>query len=304
MGKGKVRYTFKLVISALKRIWRNNRKYKEYLKNIGPTAKEYNAKHHLPPLSKAEKAEIDAYWSRFGVQLDNYDWHRMYYDVTGKKDPRFIPSGFGAAIIYPYYNDRTKTGAWEDKNYYHRILPQLSFPLMLGQKINWRFYDKEHNCYLSSNLGAFCEKVYADLLEAGADTLIIKKTVNTAQGKGVSRYRLNSAQELEQIIEQYQQCQSVIIQMVVKQHPFFSQFNEDSVNIIRITTWRKGKDIKILAPCIRFGIPGHHTDVAYVEGKEVINAIGINPDGRIMDYYITLDGELCRYPHNSPYADI
>ncbi len=291
MNVGKEIKMINLAISALKRIWRNNRKYKIYLKNIGSTAKEYIAKHQVPPLSEKEKAEIDAYWSRFGVQLDNYDWHRMYYDVTGKKDPRFIPSGFGAAIIYPYYNDRSKTGCWEDKNYYQRFLPQLSFPVMLGQKINWRFYDKEHNCYLPNHLKAFCEKVYADLQETGTDTLIIKKTVNTAQGKGVSKYRLSSAQELVQIIEQYRECPSVLIQMVVKQHPFFSQFNESSVNIIRITTWRKGTDIKILAPCIRFGIPGSHTDIAFVEGHEVINAIGIQPDGRIMDYSVTLDGE-------------
>ena len=254
-------------------------------------AREYVARHHLPPLNAEEKAAIDTYWGRFGIEYKDYCSFQMYYHATGQKDPRFISAGIADFVLYPYYNDWIKIRAWTDKNYFQRFLPFISFPETYGRKINGIYYDNKHNSYLPEEDRAFCEKVWGDLEQTGNDQLIIKQTINTSQGKGVKKYIIRSIDDLIAAIAQWKSSENYIIQRAVEQHLFFAQFNRSSVNIIRITTFRRGKEIVALAPCIRFGVEGSHTDVAFVNGKEIINAVGILPDGHIMDESVTLYGE-------------
>ena len=62
------------------------------------------------------------------------------------------------------------------------------------------------------------------------------------------------------------------------------------MNIIRLTTWRHGDVISVMAPCVRFGIKGSATDVSYVDGVEIINVIGIH-NGEVDEGYVTLEGK-------------
>ncbi len=254
-------------------------------------ALDYIASHNPPSLSEREKEEIDQYWSKFGVKFDKYYWHQMYYDITGKKDPRFIPHNFADCTIVPYYNHREMVRAWTDKNYFQRFLPCLMFPEIYGQRIDGKYYDSCHQCYLSDEYEEFGKLLYLKLKEVRESQIIIKQTVNTKQGKGVQKCSAQTEEEIRTILAQNRDCPNFIIQKVIQQDPFFEQFNHSSLNIIRITTWRNGKDIIIMAPCIRYGTPGSITDVSYVDGQEIIQCIGIRENGQIMDYYVTLSGE-------------
>ena len=250
---------------------------------------KYIKHNHPAVLQSKEIDEINAYWGKFGVRLNDYSWHQMYYSITGIHDPRFIPHNFADSVIYPYLNNRERAVAWVDKNYFARFLPMIRFPEVLGQKINKRYYDSDHQCYAAQDYRKFCDHVFRDL---GNDTsFIIKKTSDTSQGKGVRRIDAKEISDVISIVDAYGELDDFIIQRVVKQHAFFEQFNKSSVNIVRITTIRIGSEIHAIAPCIRFGIEGSSTDVAYVDGEEIINAIGVNDDGTVSDYSITLAGQ-------------
>ena len=43
-------------------------------------------------------------------------------------------------------------------------------------------------------------------------------------------------------------------------------------------------------PCVRYGIEGSPTDVAFVDGEEIVQVVGIGEDGRIYDRGFTMSG--------------
>lgn len=267
----------------------NCRRDRRYFKNAGGAAAAYVRTHPSARLSPDEIREIDSYWARFGVRFKDHRWYQMYYDFTGIRDPRYIPQNFANAVIYPYYNDRKITAAWQDKNYFERFVPVLRFPETLGQKIDGRYYDAEHRCYLPEDCAAFCRAVFSRL--DPPETVVIKKAADTNQGKGVKLHPVSSEQELADVLVLYRGWDSFIMEKAIRQHPFFAQFNSSSVNIVRITTWRKGKEIVAAVPCVRFGIEGAVTDIARVDGREIMNVIGVKEDGTVMDHSFTLTGE-------------
>ena len=272
----------------------NNRAYRQ-----NKAAKEFVAEHRCPALTKEEKREIDRYWAQYHVKYRNYDWHRMFYTVTGIRDPRFIPQPFAEKVLYPYYKKLSFSSAYADKNIYSTFLPELRFPTVIGKRMNSRYYDAEDRCYGSSVTDAFVERVYNAFLENNENgkikEIILKISIESSFGKGVRKLTVDSKETMSRILRE-DQSENYVLQMAVQQHPVFAQLNEDSVNIIRITTWRKDEEVYIFSPCVRFGIKGSHTDVAFRNGKEILNVLKIDPTGRLSDRYVTLEGEHIALP--------
>ena len=272
---------------------RENRRYRKY-----KAAKEFNSTHGCPHLTEKEKDEIDQYWSSYNVKFQDYEWHRMYYAVTGIHDPRFIPVPFAERVLYRYYNKQDFVRAYADKNMFQFYLPRMCFPTSIGERVNSRYYDKAGNSYGEELSQQYIDAVYTAFYEDTAgktNEIVIKEAVGSKQGRGVKKCKITSKESLKAVIEQTI-SENFVLQIAVQQHPFFAQFNEDSVNIIRITTWRKGNEVFIFSPCVRFGIEGSPTDITYVNGTEIINAVKINNDGTIQKRYVTLSGEFFSLP--------
>ncbi len=249
----------------------------------------YIAKHDCPPLTAQEKNEIDAFWAEYGVKILNYDYHRMFYHVTGIHDPRFIPDSISHRVAVPYYNNPEKMRTYVDKNMFQRYLPEMPFPKMFGQCINGHFCGPDGE-YISDEItDEYLELVYSAFLENNNDSLIIKQAMGSYCGKGVRKYTIASKEDLRNAIEE-NNSGNFLIQTAIRQHAFFRQFNESSVNIIRCTTWRHGKDVYFFCPCVRYGIEGSPTDVAFVDGEEIVQVVGIGEDGRIYDRGFTMSG--------------
>ena len=274
--------------------FRDNRIYQ-----ADKTAQRFNKTHGCPELTDEEKKEIDNYWSTYNIKFRNYEWHRMYYGVTGIHDPRFIPVPFAERVLYRYYNKQDFVPAYADKNMFQFFLPRMTFPTSIGKRVNSRYYDMMGNYYGEELTQKYVDAVYAAFIEkcqGKTNEIVIKEAVGSKQGRGVKKFAVISKESLNTLLTQ-SESKNYVLQIAVQQHPFFAQFNEDSVNIIRITTWRKENNVYILSPCIRFGIKGFHTDVAYVNGTEVINAVKINNDGTIQRKYVTLNGEWIDLPN-------
>ncbi len=265
----------------------NKNKWYEQLDSF---AAEVVASGSYPQLTPEDCLAIDQYWGQYGIHFQNYNWFQMYYHTTGKKDPRFIPHGVLACAVYPYYNDLSKAKVWADKNEFSRILPGIRFPATIGQRIHGKYYDSNRICYGSIPGDDYIESIYAAITQKKLDSIILKKTTNTNSGKGVKKYSITCKDDLKTVLSE--QCSiDFIIQEPVLQHAFLSQFNKSSVNIIRLTTWRSERDVFAFSPCVRFGVEGSVTDIAFVNGKEIINAVAINENGEISDHYYTLYGE-------------
>ena len=251
-------------------------------------ARQYISKHPCPSLSSELKEEIDAYWSQYGIKFPDYSWHEMYYAATGIVDCRFIPDPIVGAL-YHYYNSQNKISGWDDKNLYEKFVSNVNWPKSICHFMHGKLYDTNWNEYFtdSSSINKFVE-IISQSVKFPCD-IILKKASDTAFGKGVKKYHIECCSDIESIIKE-NNSHDFIMQECIAQHDTLSIFNSSSVNVFRIITYRHGNDVLHLSTSLRFGLEGKFTDVAFVDGKEIVNVVGVNNDGTFKDRHISLDG--------------
>ena len=261
--------------------WLRNYVYHQTFRERNKIANVFVKEHNCPDLSVEEKREIDAYWQQYGIAFPNYSWHRMFYYVTGIHDKRFVPDPL-LGMLYPQFNPEIYVKGLDDKNLYDTLCPTIKFPKTICHCVRGKLYDSEWNQIL--NIEQFADS----LLDR--KSVIIKKAKDSFAGQGVKKYNLIDSSLLE-ILDKYKKNNvDFIMQECVKQHPFLAQFNESSVNIFRIITWRYEGDIRILSVSLRFGEKGYATDVCYKDGKEIVNVVGVEKNGFLKSKVVGFDG--------------
>ena len=181
-----------------------------------------------PELSVSEKQEIHDFWSRFGIDIKDYSWFRWYYGITGIKDPRYIPQDLYFNYILPHYNRQEFIPAYKDKNQFDLRLPSQHFPKALLKRMNNGFYDPAGN-FLTNDIE---DKTLANKL-LDQRQIIVKNAIDSGCGLSVRKYKLQTLGDAQAVLREWT-VPDYVIQEVIQQHSFFAQFNESSVNIIRI----------------------------------------------------------------------
>ena len=264
--------------SVARKLLAKKRKRDEFenkLKKRYASAHRLLARNPQQPLSEADIKEIDEFWSKYGIKFRDYSWYRWYYGLTGIHDPRFIGTDVYNDIFIGHYNKTGFAEAWRDKSYFPTFLPDAPFPETYFKKCNGRYYDKDGNFCTESN---FTEALSDSI---PTDEFIVKLN-DGLQGRGLRKFSLKNEQHIQSAIQMIAQKDNLIVQEVVRQHPFFAQFNESSVNVIRINTLFLNQRVIVFDNAtLRFGLPGSITDVNFVDGVEIVNAIRISADGHL-----------------------
>ncbi len=266
-----------------------------YMRSHDIIAANYCRRFSPPELTAEEMREIAEYWAEFGIKMDDYTWHRMYYHATGNHDPRFVPDLVAGLILYEYYNDRAYEGTWRDKNMFHRLLPEMPLPEALFRRIRGRYVTEESG-YLAET-GDCLNRAAALIwhqLGGMAEDIVVKKSRDTGFGKGVSKYRVTSEEDIRHILEQWSDCNDYVVQRCVRPHPVLASLNEHSSNMIRICSWRHGNEVEILYAGARVGAGKSFTDVSFVEGEERVHLVGISPDGVFADKMVDQYGRYVK----------
>lgn len=252
-------------------------------------AKEYVARHGCPDLGEDEKREIDDFWGRYGIDTGDYSWWSMYYWVTGARDPRFVPDHVMGLVLYAYYNDPAYVEAWRDKNEFDRLLPGMPFPETLLKCRRGRL---ALDGLSGSRVVSRSEAPIAVIALAGAGSeVIVKDSRHSGHGRGVRKYELNCAADVEKVLSDWEGSGNWIMQRAVRQHAGMAALNESSVNIYRIVTWRHGDEADVLFGAARFGAPGSITDDSYDEnGVETTRCVAVGLDGRFAEQALDQDG--------------
>ena len=268
---------------------RSKFRYLENLKN-GP-AHVYLQENHAPELSRNEIMAVDDYWGQFGIKIRDYCWFRHFKHVTGVFSPRYIPNDIYAAIIALRYNATRSESywiAWKDKNYFERFVPGIPFPKVALRRIHGRYLRSSGEVLPDVDQAARC---VLDFVNNNSEShVIVKDAISSGEGRGVRKYDISSVEDAKAMLAEWS-SDNFLVQVCVRQHPFFARFNPDSVNVMRLTTWRHEDKVELLAPTLRFGIKGSVTDVTYVNGVETVNLVGIDADGRVKDFAYTADGQ-------------
>ena len=253
--------------------WVQNTHIRNYQNRI---ARESLKNHSCrEPITSAEKKQIAKVWGKLGFR-GNVDWHRLYKNINGF-DAMYVPTDIYGTEIIPRLNKQSFLTAWDDKAYYPRFFPKIKQPRMIGLRIDGVYYDSEYHPITVEDLRRI-------LLN---EKRVIIKPSDGLEGRGIEIWNTNE-DGLEERLNNF--AWNYVIQEVIVQHGSLASLNDSSVNPIRVMTLRLNGRIEYLHSIVRFGTPGSITDVSYKNGKEIIQASSVSPNGVISPSFYDVDG--------------
>lgn len=88
---------------------------------------EHFRSYARPVLSDKQKRAVKAYFKQYGFSVRT-DWHNYYTYMTGQFSEKYIPADLMYTVIVPYLNYMPFELAYQDKNNYDTILPNVRKP--------------------------------------------------------------------------------------------------------------------------------------------------------------------------------
>lgn len=275
---GKIKYYLK---NSLKRN-RLNFEYKSYnnlYKNIIKTT-------NIDSNPVQSEGEWLAKWKSYNIKFSPFSY-RIFSKYVGE-DINIIPLEICAGIVEPVLTPELYRAYYNDKNGYDILFSDFLRPETLLKNINGTYYDKNYEPLynideLLESIANFYEKV------------IIKPT-REASGRGVQLFKKingkfvnNNGHILSKNYLDNNYKSNFIIQDVVKQSSFGAQFNESSLNTIRVVTYKSVKtgEIYVINAIMRIGAKGNCIDNAHGGGMFV----GVDKNGKIGKFACNWLGE-------------
>jgi hypothetical protein len=215
-------------------------------------------------------------WKTLHAKADP-SWLMIYGNISGIWDHRYIPESIYYNRIEPVLNNKIFSKSYTDKNYYTRFLGDFRLPVTVVRNIEGVFYD-------NNDAPVGFDKIPGIL--KGESTLIIKPAVDSGGGRNVSLWTKGSdgfisgdGSKLTVDLLQNVYVKNFIIQRQIEQHSYYKEFNQSSVNTVRLLTFRSVSDesISILHSILRVGATGSITDNQASGGY----ACGLTDDGTL-----------------------
>jgi len=228
----------------------------------------------LPALSDNLKTEIDQLFNRYNLP-DNTIWHQFFISINDIEKPGYLSEYIYYSFIEPRLNVSSMAGAYSDKNIYQKIFPSLHHPRTVLRYINGRYYDADYT-HLSKTEARHRLLEYKDMM-------IIKPSINSGRGRNIYKVTAeNSMINLNESTKEFDDLAQIcpegfIVQEMLEQHPDLSKFHPESLNTIRITTFRFQQDITVLSAILKMGNHGHYLDKMAFNGL----SCGIDSSGTL-----------------------
>lgn len=224
------------------------RYYTNYIKGLRSTCPE------IQKLTKEQKQKIQEFYVKYyGKKIPDYLWHEYYYTRTGVFSEKYIPNYVLSEINQKFYN-KSITTAFDDKNLYYILFPDICKPEAYLKCINGHLYYKDEAVSLK-DASEKCKNI---------GEAIIKPTFCSCNGDGVKYLNIENGIDkrtglsVEQLINNY--GNNFVIQEAVHQHPELSRLCPSSVNTIRMVTYRREMDIVMIYAVMRIGKFGSEVD--------------------------------------------
>ncbi|MFX0132351.1 MAG: sugar-transfer associated ATP-grasp domain-containing protein [Candidatus Hodarchaeota archaeon] len=222
----------------------------------------------------------------------NCKWYKIYGYISGKDSISFVPEDIYYSIIEPKMNKEDFLIAYKDKNFYDTYYSNNLFPRALLRNIDGVYYDREYNLLP-------LEKVNENLHEYfdNKRKIIVKPSVGSSGGRNVYLFNkekkvyINSDNEILSLsFLEKKLKKNFIIQEYIEQHRYFKQFNNTSLNTVRIFTYRSvcSEEIIVLHAVLRIGKKGSIVDNQASGGI----SCGIDQNGKINNFAIDKYGNI------------
>lgn len=250
----------------------------KYIKQVNESYKKLS---HKVKLTKEQEQEIqDFYVPLVGYEVPT-DWHRYFYARTGLFSVKYIPTSLYRLELTGRLNQLPWCVPFSDKNLNDIVLPSINQPHTYLKNRNGYFYVENKPVSLDDAVSK-CGNI---------GDVIIKPTLSS-HGRGVKKLHVENGivdvkgTKLKDLLSDY--GNNYLIQDLVKQHPAMNALNPDSINTMRIVTYRKGMEVFVLYSAIRIGRKGQAID---------------NESAGGISTKINLDGTLSKYAYGAPGQD-
>jgi hypothetical protein len=237
--------------------------------------------------SSSTESDYKTLWKHLG-ENPNLFYCRIYQTINGNESSRYVPENIYYKKIEPVLNNRAFSLAYADKGFYPVLTGRMDLlPEVFLKGTAGTLYDTEMNAVDAG-------KDPAELLPPGEE-LVLKPATDSAGGRGVVLLKTidNHSIEIEKnkidrsefrsFLEKIY-ANNFVIQRKVKQHSWFSSYNESSVNTIRMMTYRSPVSGKVhyLRSVLRYGRPGSIVDNQASGGL----SCGVDSAGKVQDFAV------------------
>lgn len=249
-------------------------------KYINQVKTSYDKLPHKVSLTKEQEQEIQDYWQRLVGYKIPLDWHRYFYARTGIYSREYIPTSLYRYELTGRLNQLPFCVPFSDKNMNDILLTDAKQPHIYLKNRNGYFYyenkpvDLDEAVRLAANMGDVIIKPTLSSHGNGVKKLHVENGIVDKAGTGIKELLLKYGK-------------NYLIQDIVRQHPKMNALNPDSINTIRIVTYRKGMEVFVMYAAIRIGRKGQPIDNESAGG---ISA-KVNRNGTIAKYAYGAPGQ-------------
>ena len=241
----------------------------------------------LKPIDGAVERDHAEYWRSLEKRVDP-SWIRFYVNVSGRADPRYVPQDIFFRTIERRLNNLNYAWVYADKNFYQQLFNPELFAVTKLRNISGNYLDESYR--------PVTREAFAELFHDLSEDVMVKLSVGSGGGYRIEkltwsedgfRDTAGAPFRFEDMRTRYRR--NYVVQPVIRQHPTLAAFNPESVNTLRIMTYRSVCDERVrpVKAVFRTGRKSMFIDNQSKGGL----ACHVRPDGTLFHYAITKTGE-------------
>ena len=239
----------------------------------------------LEKLTMEEKQIIEIHWGKIIPKTKlGFEAYRIYKTFYGF-NVQFVPEAYFYPYILRSLNPTQDYISFSHKGLIDIIFKDLSTPKTLLYKIGSQI--------LGNNYNGVSETQILHIISNNTNGLILKPTKNTNSGQGIMF--IEPATHTHKIYEVLNSFKGDwVLQEIVQQSSFTSQFNPTSLNTFRVITLYLNNVCSICCTILKLGAKGKRVD----NGVQGAQWIDIDKEGRLAPTGHTLDGSEWKAHNN------
>ena len=241
-------------------------------------------------LSKSDVKIYKNRWRNLLFLTPDINWLKVYRSKTGNNSLDFVAEDIYYCVIEPILNNNSFSTTYSDKNFYNLIYPSDLLPNSILRCIDGHFFNSKYDRVI------FNQDLDLENYICQFDQVIVKPSLQSGGGFRVELFICESGSYFSKsgiklslnFLEIYY-GNNFVIQEVIEQHPFLSNFNESSLNTIRILSYFSPvtSTISILHIVLRVGSIGQFVDNSRAGGY----SIGVSKNGVLNNFAFKKGGE-------------
>lgn len=232
-------------------------------------------------LSEEQKRNVDElYLTNYGKKI-SYKWHQNYTSYTGHFDINFFPELLYIPKFERYMNlNKDYSNVFENKSVLNYISnnSDIKMPKNIFSCIDGFYKDENYN---DVTLEYVCDNL------SNYGYCFIKPTVDTCSGEGcqllnlVNGFDMISKKSLKDIIIKH--SSNFVVQERIECSDSIKKIHPESVNTLRVMTYRWKNEILVVPLVLRIGQNGNFLDNAHAGGM----FIAVENDGTLHETAFT-----------------